>query len=60
MTRQRSDNVTITSPEPPQPEITLEGLEFLDGAVIQAEIGLVEHYFHDLLKDLFTKGQPPP
>ncbi len=37
-------------------QIILEGLDFLDSAVTQAEIGLLELYFGDLLKDLLTKG----
>jgi len=41
-----------------QLEIGLEDLDFVDSAILQAEIRLIEHYFQDILKDL-TKGLPP-
>jgi len=38
--------------------IHLVDLDFVDSAIMQAEISLIEHYFQDILIDL-TKGLPP-
>lgn len=49
---------TDTSHSGCQLEIHLEELDFVDSAVIQAEINLIEHYFQDILISL-AKGSPP-
>jgi len=47
-----------TSPKRPDFDVHLEDLDFVDEAITQAEINLIEHYFQDLLTDLL-KGPPP-
>lgn len=58
MARVRNGNARKPNQNLPQ-EITLEDLDPLDTRVTQSEIGLIEHYFQELLKDLFTKGPTP-
>jgi len=56
MARDSSGNALKANQNLPLHEITLEDLDFLDSAVTQAEIGLLEHYFGDILKDRMLKG----